>query len=42
MDFIKYEVEGKTPDEVEAYAKVFWERYKEIAGMNVRRKNINF
>jgi len=31
MQFISQDVEGKTPEEVKAYAKVFWERYKEIA-----------
>jgi len=30
IDNIAKEVEGKTPDEVEAYADVFWERYTEL------------
>ncbi|KAJ2837472.1 chromatin remodeling complex Adenosinetriphosphatase [Coemansia erecta] len=31
MDLVKSDVEGKTPEEVEAYAKVFLKRYKELA-----------
>ncbi|KAJ2609506.1 chromatin remodeling complex Adenosinetriphosphatase [Coemansia sp. RSA 1365] len=30
MDIVKHEVEGKTPAEVAAYAKVFFKRYKEL------------
>ncbi|KAJ2297917.1 chromatin remodeling complex Adenosinetriphosphatase, partial [Coemansia sp. RSA 2706] len=30
MGLVKHEVEGKTPEEVEAYAKVFLKRYKEL------------
>ncbi|KAJ2719004.1 chromatin remodeling complex Adenosinetriphosphatase [Coemansia sp. Benny D115] len=30
MNLVKREVEGKTPEEVEAYAKVFFKRYKEL------------
>ncbi|KAI8323958.1 hypothetical protein GQ54DRAFT_257323 [Martensiomyces pterosporus] len=30
MNLVKADVEGKTPEEVEAYAKVFWKRYKEL------------
>jgi len=30
---IANEIDGKTLDEVKAYAKVFWQRYKEISGM---------
>jgi SWI/SNF-related matrix-associated actin-dependent regulator of chromatin subfamily A member 5 len=26
------DIEGKTLKEVKAYAKVFWDRYKEISG----------
>lgn len=32
MDMIRKSVDSKSPDEVEQYAKVFWERYKEING----------
>ncbi|KAJ1817125.1 chromatin remodeling complex Adenosinetriphosphatase [Coemansia sp. RSA 2598] len=31
MGLVKHDVEGKTPEEVEAYAKVFFKRYKELA-----------
>ena len=31
VDSISLEVEGKTPDEVKEYAKVFWSRYGELA-----------
>ncbi|KAJ2602979.1 chromatin remodeling complex Adenosinetriphosphatase [Coemansia sp. RSA 1722] len=31
MNLVKHEVEGKTPEEVDAYAKVFLKRYKELA-----------
>ncbi|KAJ2005841.1 chromatin remodeling complex Adenosinetriphosphatase [Coemansia thaxteri] len=30
MSLVKHDVEGKTPEEVEAYAKVFLKRYKEL------------
>ncbi|KAJ1939514.1 chromatin remodeling complex Adenosinetriphosphatase, partial [Kickxella alabastrina] len=30
MSLVKTEVEGKSPEEVEAYAKVFFKRYKEL------------
>jgi len=30
LDNIAKEVEGKTPEEVEAYADVFWERYQDL------------
>eukprot|EP00124_Ichthyophonus_hoferi_P002492 Ihof_evm11s171 gene=Ihof_evmTU11s171 len=30
IDIISTEVEGKTPEEVEAYSAVFWKRYREI------------
>ncbi|KAJ2819943.1 chromatin remodeling complex Adenosinetriphosphatase, partial [Coemansia furcata] len=30
MNLVKHDVEGKTPEEVEAYAKVFLKRYKEL------------
>ncbi|KAJ2444736.1 chromatin remodeling complex Adenosinetriphosphatase, partial [Coemansia sp. RSA 2424] len=30
MSLVKHDVEGKTPEEVEAYAKVFFKRYKEL------------
>lgn len=30
LDNIAKEVEGKTPDEVESYADVFWERYQDL------------
>ncbi|KAJ1724300.1 chromatin remodeling complex Adenosinetriphosphatase [Coemansia erecta] len=30
MSVVKNDVEGKTPEEVEAYAKVFFKRYKEL------------
>lgn len=33
---IASEVEGKTVEEVERYSKVFWERYKELAGMSYK------
>ncbi|CAG60602.1 uncharacterized protein GVI51_I09471 [Nakaseomyces glabratus] len=32
MNKIKYAIDSKTPEEVEEYAKVFWERYTEING----------
>ena len=32
MRMIRQAIDSKTPEEVEAYAKVFWERYKEING----------
>lgn len=31
-DLIAQEVEQKTPEEVAAYGKVFWQRYKELEG----------
>ncbi|KAJ1731214.1 chromatin remodeling complex Adenosinetriphosphatase [Coemansia biformis] len=30
MNLVKHDVEGKTPEEVDAYAKVFLKRYKEL------------
>ncbi|KAJ1957620.1 chromatin remodeling complex Adenosinetriphosphatase [Dipsacomyces acuminosporus] len=30
MHLVRNDVEGKTPEEVEAYAKAFWKRYKEL------------
>lgn len=33
LEGITTEVEGKTLEEVTAYAKVFWERYQEISGI---------
>lgn len=30
LEAISKDVEGKTPDEVKEYAKVFWKRYKEV------------
>ncbi|KAJ2547809.1 hypothetical protein IWW35_004457, partial [Coemansia sp. RSA 1878] len=34
MDLVKSDIEGKTPEGVEAYAKVFLKCYKELANAN--------
>ncbi|VDP05105.1 unnamed protein product [Soboliphyme baturini] len=34
IESISHEVEGKTPEEVKAYAKVFWNRYHELGDVD--------
>ncbi|KAG9956058.1 chromatin remodelling complex ATPase chain ISW1, partial [Aureobasidium melanogenum] len=38
---IALEVDSKEPDEIKAYAKVFWKRYKEIANWEKHIDSIN-
>lgn len=40
MENIKKSIDSKTPEEVEVYAKIFWERLKEINGWEKYLHNV--